>query len=115
MPGDTTSGVPATPYWLYLPTYTATAWYHKKLPSDLQSGTLENAVAESETFALSDYTRALMQGDALRRSSQLTGSSGDARRRPATVRARLTSEGPQVRTSCAHQANNLVTDVPIRY
>ena len=25
-----------TPYWLILPTYTATAWYHKKLPQDLQ-------------------------------------------------------------------------------
>jgi carboxypeptidase C (cathepsin A) len=53
------------PYILFLPTYTATAWYHKKLPSDLQSGTLENAVAESERFALGDYTHALMQGDAL--------------------------------------------------
>jgi carboxypeptidase C (cathepsin A) len=53
------------PYILFLPTYTATAWYHKKLPSDLQSGTLENTVAESERFALGDYTHALMQGDAL--------------------------------------------------
>jgi carboxypeptidase C (cathepsin A) len=53
------------PYILFLPTYTATAWYHKKLPSDLQSGTLENAVAEAERFALGEYTHALMQGDAL--------------------------------------------------
>jgi carboxypeptidase C (cathepsin A) len=53
------------PYILFLPTYTATAWYHKKLPQDLQNGTLENAVAEAERFALSDYTHALMQGDSL--------------------------------------------------
>jgi carboxypeptidase C (cathepsin A) len=53
------------PYILFLPTYTATAWYHKKLPSDLQSGTLENAVAEAERFALGEYTHALMQGDSL--------------------------------------------------
>ena len=53
------------PYILFLPTYTATAWYHKKLSSDLQSGTLENAVAEAERFALGEYTHALMQGDAL--------------------------------------------------
>ena len=24
------------PFILYLPTYTATAWYHKRLPADLQ-------------------------------------------------------------------------------
>ncbi|HYK61025.1 MAG TPA: peptidase S1, partial [Bryobacteraceae bacterium] len=32
------------PYILFLPTYTATAWYHKKLPADLQAKTLEQAV-----------------------------------------------------------------------
>ena len=52
-------------YELFLPTYTATAWYHKRLPADLQAGGLEKAVAESEQFALGDYTRALMQGDRL--------------------------------------------------
>src|SRR2546429_1095823 len=39
------------PYILYLPTYTAIAWYHKKLPSDLQQGGLEKAIAESKSFA----------------------------------------------------------------
>ena len=52
-------------YVLFLPTYTATAWYHKRLPADLQSGRLEDVVAESERFALGDYSRALMQGDRL--------------------------------------------------
>jgi carboxypeptidase C (cathepsin A) len=32
------------PYLSFLPTYTATAWYHKKLPADLQSKTLEQVV-----------------------------------------------------------------------
>ena len=32
------------PFALFLPTYTATAWYHKKLPADLQSATLANVV-----------------------------------------------------------------------
>jgi len=50
-------------YILFLPTYTATAWYHKRLPADLQNGTLENAVAESERFALGEYTAVLMKGD----------------------------------------------------
>ena len=34
------------PYILYLPTYTAIAWYHKKLPADLQ-GDLQKAIEES--------------------------------------------------------------------
>jgi carboxypeptidase C (cathepsin A) len=53
------------PYPLFLPTYTATAWYHKKLPADLQSGTLQKAVEESKRFAAGEYTLALMQGNTL--------------------------------------------------
>ena len=52
------------PYILYLPSYTATAWYHKKLPSDLQADR-RRALAEAEKFALSEYTLALMKGSAL--------------------------------------------------
>ncbi|HEX8172542.1 MAG TPA: peptidase S10 [Thermoanaerobaculia bacterium] len=51
------------PYELFLPTYTATAWYHKRLPADLQNMPLERVVAESEAFALGEYTAALMKGD----------------------------------------------------
>jgi len=50
------------PYILFLPSYTATAWYHKRLPADLQSD-LTAALKESENFALGDYATALMQGD----------------------------------------------------
>jgi len=52
------------PYILYLPTYTAIAWYHKKLPPDLQ-GDLPKAVEESRKFAVGEYTDALTAGDAL--------------------------------------------------
>jgi carboxypeptidase C (cathepsin A) len=51
------------PYILYLPTYTATAWYHKKLPADLQRATLEKAVQAARDFAGADYTLALMKGN----------------------------------------------------
>jgi carboxypeptidase C (cathepsin A) len=51
------------PYILFLPTYTATAWYHKRLPADLQSAPIERAVAEAEEFALTEYAVALMKGD----------------------------------------------------
>jgi carboxypeptidase C (cathepsin A) len=53
------------PYILYLPTYTAAAWYHKKLPADLQRGTLEKAVQSARDFAGGEYTLALMKGNQL--------------------------------------------------
>jgi len=52
------------PYALFLPTYTAAAWYHKKLPKDLQ-GDLEKALGEARRFAGNEYGVALMKGDKL--------------------------------------------------
>lgn len=42
-----------------LPYYTATAWYHKKLTTELQSKALEEVLAESEDFAINQYIPAL--------------------------------------------------------
>lgn len=52
------------PYPLALPSFTATAWYHKKLPADLQID-FYRALQESESFAMNEYVHALMQGDLL--------------------------------------------------
>ncbi|HTD51522.1 MAG TPA: peptidase S10 [Thermoanaerobaculia bacterium] len=49
------------PYVLFLPSYTTTAWYYKKLAPDLQAD-FRKAVDESERFAVNEYTLALMQG-----------------------------------------------------
>jgi len=51
------------PYVLALPTYTATAWYHHKLPN--QPAALEPLLREVEGFALSEYTQALAAGSGL--------------------------------------------------
>jgi carboxypeptidase C (cathepsin A) len=73
------------PYPLFLPTYTATAWHHKKLPADLQTDR-KKALAEAEQFARGDYTLALMKGSRLsaderaavrRKLARLTGLSED--------------------------------------
>jgi len=73
------------PYILYLPTYTAIAWYHKKLPPDLQ-GDLQKAIEESRKFATGEYTDVLAAGDTLpparraevaRKLSRFTGLSPD--------------------------------------
>jgi carboxypeptidase C (cathepsin A) len=53
------------PYESFLPTYTATAWYHKKLPADLQSKTLEQVVQQAREFAFGDYMTALAKGNTL--------------------------------------------------
>ncbi|HET7712867.1 MAG TPA: peptidase S10, partial [Thermoanaerobaculia bacterium] len=69
------------PYILFLPTYTATAWYHKKLPGDLQGADLQKALEESRQFALGEYSTALMKGDSI----------GDSERKAIATRlARLT-------------------------
>lgn len=52
------------PYILALPSYTATAWYHQKLDSELQKD-LHEATLQAEEFALGDYANALLKGDAL--------------------------------------------------
>lgn len=52
------------PYPLFLPTYTATAWFHGRLKADWAK-TLDGARKRAEEFAAKDYTVALMQGDAL--------------------------------------------------
>ncbi|MCO6451938.1 MAG: hypothetical protein J5I90_14240 [Caldilineales bacterium] len=52
------------PFVLFLPSYTATAWFHKRLADEL-SANLHSALAQSEQFARTDYLLALMQGDAL--------------------------------------------------
>ncbi|HCE01346.1 MAG TPA: peptidase S10, partial [Armatimonadetes bacterium] len=52
------------PYILFLPTYTATAWYHKRLPEDLQAS-LKDALREAEEFAIGEYASALALGDRL--------------------------------------------------
>ncbi len=73
------------PYPLFLPTYTATAWYHKRLPADLQSD-LRKALAEAESFALGEYTLALAQGNDL---------APERRRDIAQKVARLTGLSPE--------------------
>ena len=52
-----------TAYQLVLPTYAATAWYHKKLPESHPD--LKALLAEVEHFAMNDYALALEAGASL--------------------------------------------------
>ena len=53
-----------TAYPLYLPTYAATAWYHKKISQD-KPVKLQDFVQQAREFAETQYTTALVRGNAL--------------------------------------------------
>ncbi|PMD98830.1 peptidase S10 [Siphonobacter sp. BAB-5405] len=52
------------PFALFLPTYTAIAWYHKKLAPEYQAD-LKKTLQAAREFAAGEYTTALMKGDLL--------------------------------------------------
>ena len=87
------------PYELFLPSYSATAWYHKKLAPDLQAD-FKKTVAEAENFAQGEYTLALTKGSKLTEEERKSrGRQGRALYRPvAAIRSRLESayRGPAV-------------------
>ncbi len=58
------------PFLLFLPSYTATAWYHQRLPADLQAD-LQATLRQVEAFAMEEYNLALMKGAALPASERL--------------------------------------------
>lgn len=52
------------PFLLFLPSYTAVAWYYQKLPPDLQAD-LQNAIEQVKSFASNEYALALFLGSKL--------------------------------------------------
>jgi len=67
------------PYPLMLPSYTATAWYHKKLSPELQNKKLPELLKEVEDFALGDYATALIKGDRLNDQQKMAVSENLAK------------------------------------
>jgi carboxypeptidase C (cathepsin A) len=53
------------PYIEFLPSYAASAWYHKKLPAELQGKSLTEVVAAARQFAANDFAPGLTRGDTL--------------------------------------------------
>ncbi len=83
------------PSIVFLPTLTATAHFHNKLPSDLQAS-LPKALAEAREFAQGEYAVALLRGSTL---------SAKEREKIAAKLARLTGLSPQF-----IEENNLQVD-----
>ena len=68
------------PYALFVPLYTATAWYHQRLEKELQAD-LRRTLSQAERWVDTDYTLALQKGD---------GLTPEERRRTAEQLARFT-------------------------
>lgn len=54
------------PYSLYLPSYAATAHYHKKLDRALQEKPIKDFLKEVEDFTINEYNTALFKGNLLK-------------------------------------------------
>ena len=52
-------------YAIQIQTFAATAWYHKKLPADLQAKTVSQVVDDARVFAFGEYMAALTKGNTL--------------------------------------------------
>ncbi len=95
------------PYILYLPTYTTTAWFHKKLPADLQRRSLTEVYALAEAFASGEYSAALFSGNFL---------TPEARHKVVEQYARFTGlptnyvERANLRVSLGRFASELLAD-----
>ncbi len=55
-------GINDLPYSLFLPSYTAVAWYHKKLAPDLLAADLSKTLADVESWSRDTYLPALAAG-----------------------------------------------------
>ncbi|KYP16194.1 carboxypeptidase [Flavihumibacter sp. CACIAM 22H1] len=64
---------------LRLPYYAATAWYHKKLPADLQQKDLLQVLPEVEQFTLQELLPALHKGGLLSKSEKAAIAAKTAR------------------------------------
>ncbi len=73
------------PFAMFLPTYTATAWYHQRLEPNLQAN-MQAAIQEARDFAIGEYATALIKGNMLtmderhavaEKAARLTGVSAE--------------------------------------
>ena len=97
------------PYALYLPTYTATAWYHKKLPPDLQAKPLAaRCSTRSRRSRPASTRRAARRATALHgggarggRWTQLARYTGLSTRRSSSAPTCASRSSASARSCCA--------------
>lgn len=95
------------PYELFLPSYTAAAWKHKKLDDELLAKPLAEVVALAEQFAYGDYADALLQGAAMPEEQQRTIAEEMSRLTGLSVKY---IQGSNMRVDMARFARELLRD-----
>ena len=66
-------------YISYFPTFTTTAWYHKRLAADLQAKTVKQVAEEALAFATGEYATTLLRGNSLSDAERKTMAAKIAR------------------------------------
>ena len=66
------------PFIMFLPTYTATAWYHRRLAPELQAD-FQAALDEARAFAIGEYATGLLKGTRLSLDERRVVAQGVAR------------------------------------
>jgi carboxypeptidase C (cathepsin A) len=106
-------------YVSYFPTYTTTAWYHKRLAPDLQSKTLKQVADEARAFATGEYATTLLKGNSLtdaerramaKKIARLSGLSEDF-----VVRANLRVDPARFRKELLRDKRLVVGRLDSRY
>jgi carboxypeptidase C (cathepsin A) len=93
-------------YAVHLPTYTADAFYHRKLPSDLQKD-LKSTLREAENWAMTGYLEALDKGSRLPPAERNTAIEKLARYTGLEPRY---IDGSDLRIDVAHFTRELLRD-----
>jgi carboxypeptidase C (cathepsin A) len=94
------------PNMLYLPSYTATAFYHKKLAPELQKN-FEATLKESEKWAVGGYNEALAKGDQLTEAETKAAAAKFAR---LTGLSQQYVENSDMRVELMHYLRELLRD-----
>src|SRR6266853_1222285 len=93
-------------YAVHLPTYTADAFYHKRLPPDLQKD-LKTTLKEAETWAMTGYLEALNKGSRLPAAERKSAVEKLARYTGLEPRY---IDGSDLRIDVAHFTRELLRD-----
>ena len=105
------------PYELALPTYAATAWYHKKVPQ--QPAALEPFLKEVEEFAMGPYAHALAEGTdvSAQEKQSVAEKMHDYIGLPVTylLRANLRVDGPEFEKTLLEDEDRTTGRLDTRY
>jgi len=91
-------------YVSYFPTYTTTAWYHKRLPADLQAKDIKRVADEARAFATGEYATTLLKGNSLSDAERKAVAQKISRRNTSSARISGSIRAGSGKSCCATSA-----------